>query len=199
MKNKFTIENSAMLLIDHQQGTINLARNISREEIVQNTRALARTAAETGMPLVLTSSMETAFQGMLLDDLREIAPEAYEQRVKRPGIVDGWEYEDYKKAVEATGRKKLIMAGLTNAVCIVFPAISAVEAGYDVQVVVDAGGSPTQIADDISIQRMKDHGVTLTTTNQLMAELAYSWADDGAGHKIQTIMFEEILSKLLKD
>ena len=198
MKNKFTIENSAMLLIDHQQGTIKLARNISREEIVQNTRALARTAAETGMPLVLTSSMETAFQGMLLEDLREIAPEAYEQRVKRPGIVDAWEYEDYKKAVEATGRKKLIMAGLTNDVCIVFPAISAFEAGYDVQVVVDAGGSPTQIADDISVQRMKDHGVTLTTTNQLMAELAYSWAD-GAGHKIQAIMYEEILSKLLKD
>lgn len=186
MKNKFTIENSAMLLIDHQQGTIKLARNISREEIVQNTRALARTAAETGMPLILTSSMETAFQGMLLEDLREIAPKAYERRVKRPGIVDAWEYEDYKKAVEATGRKKLVMAGLTNDVCIVFPAISAVEAGYDVQVVVDAGGSPTQIADDISVQRMKDHGVTLTTTNQLMAELAYSWVD-GAGHKIQTI------------
>ncbi len=94
---------------------------------MQNTRALARTAMETGMPLILTSSMEDNFQGLLLDDLQSIAPEAYAKRVKRPGIVDCWEYEEYKQAVEATEKKKLIMAGLTNDVCIVFPAISAVE------------------------------------------------------------------------
>ncbi len=69
MKNKFTIENAVMLLIDHQQGTIKLARNLSHEEIVQNTRALARTAVETSMPLVLTSSMEDNFQGLLLEAL----------------------------------------------------------------------------------------------------------------------------------
>lgn len=190
MKNKFTVENAAMLLIDHQQGTIKLAKNIAYDEIVQNTRALARTAKETGMPLVFTSSEEENFQGLLLEDLQKIAPEEYAQRVKRPGIVDAWEFEPFKKAVEATGRKKLIMAGLTNDVCIVFPAISAVEAGFEVQVVIDAGGSPTQTADHISTQRMKDHGVTLTTTNQLMAELAYDWAN-GAGHQIQTIMYQE--------
>ncbi len=72
MKNKFTIENSAMLLIDHQQGTIKLARNLPYEEIVQNTRALARTAIETKMPIVLTSSMEDHFQGLLLDDLQKL-------------------------------------------------------------------------------------------------------------------------------
>ena len=66
MKNKFTIEDAAMLLIDHQEGTIKLARNLPREEIVQNTRALARTAKETGMPLVLTSSMETSRHRRLL-------------------------------------------------------------------------------------------------------------------------------------
>lgn len=64
------------------------------------------------------------------------------------------------------------MAGLTHDVCIVFPAISGIEDGYEVQVVIDAGGSPTQAADETSTQRMKDHGVTLTTTNQLMAGLA---------------------------
>lgn len=74
MKNKFIVENTAMLLIDHQQGTIKLARNLPHEEIVQNTRAFARTAVESGMPLVLTSSMEDHFQGLLLDDLQEIAP-----------------------------------------------------------------------------------------------------------------------------
>jgi len=196
MKNKFTIENAVMLLIDHQQGTIKLARNLPYAEIVQNTRALARTAVETGMPLVLTSSMEDHFQGLLLDDLQKIAPIAYEKRVKRPGVVDCWEYDDYKDTVLATGRKKLIMAGLTNDVCIVYPAISAVEDGFEVQVVVDAGGSPTSIADETALRRMEKQGVTLTSTNQVMAELANSWSE-GTGQTIQTIMYEEVLAKLM--
>ncbi|MBD2069451.1 isochorismatase family protein [Leptolyngbya sp. FACHB-671] len=197
MKNKFTVENAAMLLIDHQQGTLKLARNLPREEIVQNTRALARTAVESGMPLVLTSSMEDHFQGLLLDDLQEIAPEAYNQRIKRPGVVDCREYDEYKNAVVATGKKKLIMAGLTNDVCIVYPVISAIEDGFEVQVVVDAGGSPTTLADETALRRMEKHGVTLTSTNQVMAELANSWSE-GVGQTIQTIMYQEILAKLVE-
>ena len=197
MKNKFTVENAAMLLIDHQQGTIKLARNLPYAEIVQNTRALARTAVESGMPLVLTSSMEDHFQGLLLDDLKEIAPEAYNNRIKRPGVVDCWEYGEYKNAVLATGRKKLIMAGLTNDVCIVYPAISAIEDGFDVQVVVDAGGSPTTLVDETALRRMEKHGVTLTSTNQVMAELANSWSE-GVGQTIQTIMYQEVLAKLIE-
>ena len=169
---------------------------LPNRKIVQNTRALARTAVETKMPLVLTSSMEDRFQGLLLDDLQKIAPEAYEKRVKRPGVVDCWEYDDYRNTVLATGRKKLIMAGLTNDVCIVFPAINAVEDGFEVQVVVDAGGSPTSIADETALRRMEKHGVTLTSTNQLMAELANSWSE-GTGQTIQTIMYEEVLAKLM--
>ncbi|MBM0745181.1 isochorismatase family protein (plasmid) [Phormidium sp. CLA17] len=188
MKNKFTVENAAMLLIDHQQGTIKLARNLPREEIVKNTRALARTAVEGGMPLVLTTSMEEHFQGLLLDDLQTIAPEAYNNRIKRPGVVNCWEYDEYKSAVIATGKKKLIMAGLTNDVCIVYPAISATEEGFEVQVVVDAGGSPTTLADETALRRMEKHGVTLTSTNQVMAELANSWSE-GVGQTIQTIMY----------
>lgn len=124
MKNKFSVDNAVMLLIDHQQGTIKLARNLPYAEIVQNTRALARTAVESGIPLVLTSSMEDHFQGLLLDDLQEIAPEAYHKRIKRPGVVDCWEYDEYRNAVLATGRKKLIMSGLTNDVCIFIPRLA---------------------------------------------------------------------------
>lgn len=197
MKNKFTVENTAMLLIDHQQGTIKLARNLPYAEIVQNTRALARVAVETGMALVLTSSMEDRFQGLLLDDLQKIAPEAYNKRIKRPGVVDCWEYDEYREAVLATGKKKLIMAGLTNDVCIVYPAISAIEDGFEVQVVVDAGGSPTTLADETALRRMEKHGVTLTSTNQVMAELANSWSE-GFGQTIQTIMYQEILAKFVE-
>lgn len=196
MKNLFTPENSALLLIDHQQGTIKLALNITRSEIVTNTRALLRTAVETQMSLVLTSSQEDHFQGLLLEDIQAIAPDAYAKRIKRPGVVDAWLYNDFKQAVVATGKKKIIMAGLTNDVCIVYPAISAVEDGYEVQVVVDAGGSPTQIADEISTRRMEKAGVILTTTNQVMAELATDWASE-KGAIIQGIMYEEVLKSLI--
>lgn len=197
MKNAFSIDDSAMLLIDHQVGTIKLAVSTPRDEIVRNTRALARTAVETGMPLVLTSSQEDRFQGLLLDDLQRIASTAYEARVKRPGTVDAWLYEPFRTAVEQTKRRKLIMCGLTNDVCIVYPAISAVEDGYTVQVVVDAGGSPTRAADDAALRRMEAAGVTLTSTNQLMAELAMDWASPN-GQLIQRILFEEILRRYIE-
>lgn len=197
MKNLFTPKNCAMLLIDHQQGTIKLAQNIDYDELVHNTRALARTAVETGIPLVLTSSQEDHFQGLLLEDIQQIAPDAYAKRIKRPGVVDAWMYDDFRKAVEATGKKKLIMAGLTNDVCIVYPAISAVEAGYEVQVVADAGGSPTQVADETALRRMEKHGVTITTTNQVMAELATDWASK-EGSAIQRVMYEENLKPMVE-
>jgi nicotinamidase-related amidase len=140
---------------------------------------------------------EEHFQGLLLDDLQTIAPKAYAARIKRPGIVDAWMYDDFRRAVEATGRKRLIMAGLTNDVCVVYPAISALEAGYEVQVVVHAGGSPTQVADETAIRRMERAGVTITSTNQLMAELAVDWSDP-RGQKIQAIMYQEIHKPLVE-
>lgn len=197
MKNLFTIQDAAVLLIDHQVGTVKLAVSTPYDEIVRNTRALARLAVETGMPLVLTSSQEDHFQGLLFDDLEQIAPEAYAARVKRPGVVDAWTYQPFKDAVVATNRKCLIMGGLTNDVCIVFPAISAVEEGYEVQVVVDAGGSPTKDADNAAVERMRARGVTITSTNQLLAELATDWASS-EGSAIQTILYEENLKHLVE-
>jgi len=197
MKNLFTPTDTAILLIDHQVGTIKLAISTPHDEIVRNTRALARTAVATGMPLVLTSSQEDHFQGLLLDDLRSIAPEAYAARVKRPGVVDCWLYEPFRQAVLATGRKKLIMAGLTNDVCIVYPAISAVEEGFAVQVVGDAGGSPTPAADAAALARMAANGVVVTSTNQVMAELATDWAS-ATGGAIQRVMYEESLKRLME-
>jgi nicotinamidase-related amidase len=197
MKNLFTIDNAAMLLIDHQRGTIKLAVSTPRDEIIRNTRALARTAVEVGMPLVLTSSQEDHFQGLLIDDIQQITPKQYADRIKRPGVVDCWMYEPFKQAVLATGRKKLIMGGLTNDVCIVYPAISAVQDGFEVQVVADAGGSPTRAANDIALDRMARHGVTITSTNQLLAELATDWASERGG-PIRSILYQENLKHLVE-
>ena len=197
MKQAFTPADSVMLLIDHQVGTIKLAVSTPTDEIIRNTRALARTAVAADIPLVLTSSQEDHFQGRLLADLEAIAPEAYAARIKRPGVVDAWQFTAFREATKRSSRKNLIMAGLTNDVCIVYPAISAVEEGFRVQVVVDAGGSPTRAADDAALRRMEKHSVELTSTNQLLAELAIDWASP-TGSTIQRILYEETLRRLVE-
>lgn len=195
MKNTlFTPENSAMLLIDHQVGTMGWVRSVDLEQIKRNTLALARTAKETGMPLVLTSSQESNVQGLLFDELQQAVPEAYAARIQREGIVDALKDPAFAQAVSATGRKKLIIAGITTDVCVVYPALTAVQDGYEVQVVVDGSGSPTTLADETALRRMESNGVTLTSTNQLLAELAQDWTSEN-GQKIMTVLFEEILSK----
>ena len=197
MEKPFNFDDSVMVLIDHQVGTIQLARNIDHQTIMDNAKALLRTALAIGMPIVLTTSNETQFQGMLFDFFEELAPEAYDRRIKRPGIVNAWHYEPFKKAVVNTNKPNIVMAGLTNDVCTVFPSISAVADGYNVQVVVDAGGSPSKLADDTALRRMENEGVVLTSTNQVMAELAQDWSTQNGG-KVLNIMYEEVLSKLIE-
>lgn len=195
MKNLFTIENSALLLIDHQVGTMSWVRSIELDVIKTNTLVLAKSAQATGMPILLTSSMETQAQGLLFAELQQVLPDAYKDRIQREGQVDCMIDQTFRAAIEAMQRNNLIMAGITTDVCIVYPAITAVEAGYQVQVVVDACGSPTKLGDEIALRRMEKAGVILTTTNQLIAELAQNWSTVN-GSKLISILFEDILSKL---
>ncbi|OBT22364.1 isochorismatase [Vibrio tasmaniensis] len=190
----FTPDNSVMLLIDHQVGTMGWVGSANLEEIKNNTVALARAAHVTKMPLILTSSMEDQAQGPLFNELINAVPEAYENRILRGGVVDSMKDENFAAAVKATGRKNIIIAGITTDVCVVYPAITAIAEGYNVQVVVDGSGSPTTLADETALRRMEKHGVTLTSTNQLIAELAQDWSTDH-GSKLIQVLFEEIISK----
>lgn len=195
----FKKEDTVMLLIDHQVGTLNFCANRPKEMIISRTRALARLAKALNIPVVLTSSQEDRAQGLLLQDLQDLLPEEYANRIKREGITNAWNDENYKNAVlkAANGKKNVIMAGLTNDVCIVWPSISMQEEGFNVQVVIDAGGSPTQIADTIAQQTWEREGVRTTTANQLISELVHSWAtEDGAS--VLPVIFEEIISTVGK-
>ncbi|PAW51276.1 isochorismatase [Pseudomonas moraviensis] len=185
---KFSANNAALLLIDHQVGTMGWVKSIPLEELKRNALMLARTASILKLPVVLTSSMEEYAQGPLLSELETILPAEFAARVKRLGIVNAMDDENFAGAVKATGRKKLIIAGVTNDVCTVYPALSLVRDGYEVQVVADGGGSPSVMADDIALRRMDKGGVTLTTTNQLIAELAGSWATPEGGQLVQVLM-----------
>ncbi|MBH8577323.1 isochorismatase family protein [Nostocaceae cyanobacterium CENA369] len=188
----FTRENSAILLIDHQVGTMKLIKNLPLSEVEKNTLALAKVAKVLKIPVVLTSSQEERFQGLLMTALAQSLPEAYEKRVKRAGIVNAWDDENFVKAVKDTNRPNLIMAGITTDVCLVYPAISAVREGYSVQAVMDASGSPFHLSEDLARQRMHDAGVVLTATITLIAELVKDWSRP-EGVELQQLLFSEIL------
>ena len=191
----FTPADSALLLIDHQTGTMQLIKNIPLDVAKRNTLALAKTAKILNIPVVLTSSQEQNLQGPLLPELEQILPDAFAARVKRAGIVNAWNDPNFVAAVKKTGRKNLIMAGVTTDVCLVFPAISAVREGFNVQAVMDASGSPFDISEEMSRRRMENEGVVLTATNTLMAELAQDWSRPEGG-QLLGILFNEVLPKI---
>ena len=134
-------KDTAIVLIDHQVGTMGWVRSIDQKEIEKNAVVLAKVAVALDMPLVLTSSMEEYAQGPLMPQLKEIAPNNYENRIKRGGIVNCWNDKNFSDAVRATGKKNLIVAGVTTDVCLAPPAVSAKDEGFDIIAIADASGT----------------------------------------------------------
>ena len=174
----FSIEDTAVILIDHQVGTNTWASTTPLALLQRNVIILAKFAKGTGMPTVLTSSQETNVnvQGPLMPELQEILPEAFAARIKRQGVVNAWDDEHFANACRKTGKRNFVMAGVTTDVCMVSPAISALEEGFNIKVVCDACGSSSPIAEEISWRRMERAGVHLTSTNAIVAELVKNWA-----------------------
>lgn len=174
-KNVFTPENAALLLIDHQTGTTSWTHSHDVEEIRKNAVLLAKIATATGLPLVFTSSMEEQGQGPLFPELEEAAPEAFANRVRRAGIVNAMHDPNFNNAVKATGRRKVFVAGITTEVCVVFPVLQLLDEGYEVQVVTDASASFTRTGDDAALRRLEQAGAVITSTAQVISELAIDW------------------------
>lgn len=188
----FRPSDTAMLLIDHQLGTMQLIKTLAVEDAKRFAVALAKAAKILEMPVVMTSSQEDRVQGPLLPELETILPEAFTNRVRREGIVNAWTDPNFRKAVETTGCKNLIMAGVTTDVCLVFPAIEAVNDGYRVQAVMDASGSPYDLSEDMARRRMEDAGVVLTATNTIIAELAQDWSTS-TGQELIQLLFTDVI------
>ena len=102
--------------------------------------------------------------------------------------VEAWADPNFSAAVRATGRRKLIMAAVTTDICLIFPAISAVQEGFDVLAVLDASGSSYEVQETLARRRMEDAGVVLTTTNTAIAELVQDWSTSQGSELIQLLM-----------
>ena len=192
MQALFRSTDSALLLIDHQVGTLQLIQNLPLEQVKRHAIALAKTARILDMPVVLTTSQEDRIQGPLLPELGSLLPDAFEARVKRAGVVNAWSDPAFRNAVLATGRRNLVMAGVTTDVCLIFPAMDAAREGFNVQAVMDASGSPFELSEEMSRQRMRAAGVVLTATSTLIAELAQDWSTP-EGQQLIQVLFQDIL------
>ena len=183
----FTPENAAMLLIDHQLGTMGWTHSHDINLVRANALKLARIAKASEMPVVLTASMEDQVQGPLMPELADILAEAFARRVKRPGIVNAMHHEGFNKAVKNTGRKKMFVAGITTEICVVFPVLQMLDEGYEVQVSADASASWSKYGDDLALRRMEKAGAIITTVDQIISELAIDWTSPN-GNKLRGIL-----------
>jgi nicotinamidase-related amidase len=191
----FSPQNSAILLVDHQELTVNWVHSIPRETLQANVRMLARLGAEMHIPLVVTTTMETTQVGPTIKDIQTLAPQAYADRIRRGGTLSAFLDPAFAKAVKTTGRKNLIIAGLTSDICLMHTVESALRAGYKVEVVADASGSMTPLADEVTWARMRSMGAIVTDGNQVLTEL---FPDFGTpeGQKAAQINMEEVVAKL---
>ena len=164
---------TVLLLLDHQTGLFQTVKDIPVAELRANTVVLAKIAELVKAPIIMTASEPNGPNGPLMPELAQVAPNA--KYVARKGEISAWDNADFVKAVEATGRKTLVMAGVWTSVCVVFPALQAHADGYKVYAVIDASGDPSEMASRTTLARLVQAGIVPVTTNVVMGELQRTW------------------------
>jgi nicotinamidase-related amidase len=164
---------AVVLLLDHQTGLFQTVKDVPLRDLRANTVALAKIAEQARMPIIYTASEPGGTNGPIMEELKAAAPSA--KYVGRKGEVSAWDNADFVKAVEATGRKTLIMAGVWTSVCVAFPALQAKADGYKVYAVMDASGDISKMASDVTLLRMTHAGVVPVTTNTILSESHRTW------------------------
>jgi len=177
--NRLNKDDAAVLLVDHQAGLLSLVRDIDPDRFKNNVLALADMAEYFKLPTILTTSFEDGPNGPLVPELKEQFPDA--PYIARPGQINAWDNEDFVQAVKATGKKQLIIAGVVTEVCVAFPALSALEEGFEVFVITDASGTFNTMTRDAAWQRMVAAGAQLMTWFGAACELHRDWRNDIEG------------------
>jgi nicotinamidase-related amidase len=171
--------NAAVLLVDHQAGLLSLVRDIGPDTFKNNVLALADLARYFELPTILTTSFETGPNGPLVPELKTMFPDA--PYIARPGQINAWDNEEFVSAVNATGKKQLIIAGVVTEVCVAFPTLSALAEGFEVFVVTDASGTFNEITRDSAWDRVSAAGAQLMTWFGVACELHRDWRNDIEG------------------
>jgi nicotinamidase-related amidase len=169
---------AVMLLIDHQSGLFQTVQDMPMTTLRRHAGALASMATLANLPVITTASVPQGPNGPLIPEIHANAPHA--QYVARKGEINAWDNPTFVAAVKATGRKTLIIAGTITSVCMAFPSISAVQEGFKVFAVVDASGTYSKMAEEITLARIVQAGVVPMDMAAVASELQKTWHRDDA-------------------
>lgn len=172
-----TPENSAFIIIDYQPIQVSSIRSIDQKELVFNIVSTAKAAVNYGLPIVhSTVNVKSGRNKPPIPEIQEVLGHlpTYDRT-----SINSWEDVEFKKAVEATGRRKLIMTALWTEACLTFPALDALQEGFDVYPVVDAVGGTSLAAHEAALRRIEQAGGKLISKTQLYCELQRDWNREG--------------------
>lgn len=167
-----------MLLIDHQSGLFQTVGDMEMTRLRANATTLAKVAALAKIPVITTASVPQGPNGPLIPEIHKYAPHA--KYVARRGEINAWDNADFVAAVKATGKKQLIIAGTITSVCMAFPSIAAVNEGFQVFAVVDASGTYSKMAQEITLARVVQAGVVPMDTAAVCSEVQKTWNREDA-------------------
>jgi nicotinamidase-related amidase len=169
-----TPQNSALIIIDYQPVQVNSIKSMNQELLVDHIITVAKTGIAYGLPIVLsTVNVQTGVNKPTIQPLLDVLSNV---KVYDRTTINAWEDVEFRKAVEGTGRKKLVMTALWTEACLTFPTLDALRAGYDVYPVVDAVGGTSVDAHLTGLRRVEQAGAQLTSIPQLLCELQRDWA-----------------------
>jgi nicotinamidase-related amidase len=181
-----TPQNAVLALIDYQREQYAGVASVGHDELLAHVTMLGRVATVFELPVVLSTVYVRHGMSGTNPELREVLPGVPE--IDRT-TMNAWEDADFRQAVERTGRRKLLLAGLWTEVCVAFPALDALRAGYQVYVVVDAIGGVSRVAHESAMQRMTQAGVVPISVLGLACELQRDWGRPEA-ERLRVVMRE---------
>src|SRR5258708_40179375 len=169
----YTPQDSAVVFIDHQPQMLFGVSSIERSLLMNNVTLLAKVAKEFKVPAVLTAVETESFSGYVWPQLLDVFPG---QPVVERRSMNAWDDAGFRKAIESTGRMNIILTGLWTEVCVTWPTLSMLEAGYTIYVVEDCCGATSAAAQDAALSRMVQAGAIRLTTIAALLEWQRDWA-----------------------
>jgi nicotinamidase-related amidase len=184
-KGLLTPDNCVVALIDHQGQMLFGTSNFDRQGIINNTVAFGKAARVFDVPVVLTTVETKSFSGNMWPQLRAVFPG--QEPIERSSM-NSWDDRHFVAAIDKSGRKKILIAGLWTEVCVAFPTVQAIHDGYEIYVVEDCCGDVSQLAHDNAMKRVIQAGAKPVTSMSVMLEWQRDWAHKGTYDAVMDIV-----------
>ena len=181
----YNAEDSAVVFIDHQPQMTFGVSSIDRASLINNVTLLAKVAKEFAVPAVLTSVETESFSGYIWPQLLDVFPG---QPVIERSSMNSWDDPAFRRAIEATGRKNIIITGLWTEICVTWPTIEMLGAGYNIYVVEDCCGATSNAAHEAALSRMVQAGAVRTTALAALLEWQRDWKNREHYDKLMGIL-----------